>query len=117
MLRRRLFKSVDDAKAAEVVAAYKALWTVHKDALAHEAGQASTMDTFSDGYPFHPDVLEVLTSKTATLGNFQRVRGMLRLLGRTVALMWKTLPADATAIHVHHIDPGYGPIHQETRAS
>ena len=22
-------------------------------------------------------------------------------------------PSDATAIHVHHIDPGFGPIHQE----
>jgi hypothetical protein len=113
VLRRRLFKSVDDAKAAEVIAAYKDLWNGNKEALAHDASQASTIDTFKDGYPFHPDVLEVLTSKTATLGNFQRVRGMLRLLGRTVAHLWATKPEDATAIHVHHIDPGHGPVHQE----
>lgn len=113
VLRRRLFKAVDDAKAAEVIAAYKNLWTTHKDALPHDAALASTVDAFAAGYPFHPDVLEVLTSKTATLGNFQRVRGMLRLLGRAVTLLWHTRPADATAIHVHHIDPGYGPIHQE----
>jgi hypothetical protein len=40
---------------------------------------------------------------------------MLRLLGRTVSHLWEkgNQPADATAIHVHHIDPGFGPIHQE----
>lgn len=113
VLRRRLFKAVDKAKAAEVVAEYKALWNAHKDALDHEAVQATTVDAFTAGYPFHPEVLEVLTSKTATLGNFQRVRGMLRLLGKTVANLWATRPDDATAIHVHHIDPGYGPVHQE----
>ncbi|CAK0742093.1 ATP-binding protein [Azospirillaceae bacterium] len=113
VLRRRLFKAIDMEEATKVIAAYKALWSSNKNALPHDATLASTVDAFAAGYPFHPDVLEVLTSKTATLGNFQRVRGMLRLLGRTVALLWQERPADATAIHVHHIDPGYGPIHQE----
>jgi hypothetical protein len=32
-----------------------------------------------------------------------------------VGHLWETgnQPSDATAIHVHHIDPGFGPIHQE----
>ena len=40
---------------------------------------------------------------------------MLRLLARTVGHLWEkgNQPSDATAIHVHHIDPGFGPIHQE----
>ena len=54
-----------------------------------------------------------MTGKTATLGNFQRVRGMLRLLARTISHLWKEKPKDATAIHLHHINPGYQPIHQE----
>jgi hypothetical protein len=41
----------------------------------------------------HPEVLETLTGKTATLGTFQRVRGMLRLLARTIDHVWKTRPA------------------------
>ena len=60
-----------------------------------------------------PEILETLTSKTATLQNFQRVRGMLRLLARTVSSVWLKKPADATAIHLHHIDLGYEPIRQE----
>ena len=61
----------------------------------------------------HPEVLATLTGKTATLGNFQRVRGMLRLLARTLAHLWKEQPTDATAMHLHHIDPGHEPIRQE----
>ena len=63
--------------------------------------------------PLHPEVLETLTGKTATLGNFQRVRGMLRLLARTISHLWKQKPADATSIHLHHMDPGYEQIRQE----
>ena len=38
---------------------------------------------------------------------------MLRLLARTIAHLWEEKPGDATAIHLHHIDPGYEPIRQE----
>ena len=58
-------------------------------------------------------MLETLTGKTATLVTFQRVRGMLRLLGGAVAQLWKNKPADATAIHLHHIDPGFPAIYEE----
>ena len=50
--------------------------------------------------------LDTLTEKTFTLTNFQRIRGMLRLLGRTVRQLWKEKPEDALAIHLHHIDLG-----------
>jgi hypothetical protein len=58
-------------------------------------------------------LLDTLTHKMATLGTFHRVRGMLRLLVRTVAQLWQERPADATAIHLHHIDPGNPAIYQE----
>ena len=58
-------------------------------------------------------MLETLTGKMATLNNFQRVRGMLRLLARTISHLWEERPPDAAAIHLHHIDPGYEPIRQE----
>jgi hypothetical protein len=38
---------------------------------------------------------------------------MLRILGRTVGRLWELKPGDATAIHLHHIDPGYEPVRQE----
>ncbi len=113
VLRRRLFETIDETQIPAVVEAYRKLWTAHGEALAEDAGHPGTVETFRASYPLHPEVLETLTGKTATLANFQRVRGMLRLLARTVALLWEHRPADATAIHVHHIDPGNEPIRQE----
>src|SRR5437867_6297929 len=70
-------------------------------------------EQFRRGYPLHPETLAVLTEKTSSLSNFQRIRGMVRLLARTVQLLWRDKPADAYAVHPHHIDPGFGPIRDE----
>ncbi len=113
VLRRRLFERIDEAGAAATLAAYRDVWHAHRDALPPAAVHPETLASFIASYPLHPEVLETLTGKTATLGNFQRVRGMLRLLARTVYRVWQTRPADATAIHLHHIDPGFEPIRQE----
>ena len=113
VLRRRLFESIDEARAPDVVAAYRNLWSQHEKSLPPEASRPDTSEAFRRSYPLHPEILETLTGKTATLANFQRVRGMLRLLARTVAHLWEQRPKDATAIHLHHIDPGNQPIRQE----
>ena len=113
VLRRRLFESIDETRAGPVVEAYRELWVAHRDSLVGDAARSETAEIFRSSYPLHPEVLETLTGKTATLGNFQRVRGMLRLLARSIAHLWEEQPRDATAIHLHHIDPGHGPIRQE----
>ena len=113
VLRRRLFESIDETKIPAVADAYRALWGTNRESLADDAARSETVEAFRSSYPLHPEVLETLTGKTATLGNFQRVRGMLRLLARTISHLWEQKPADATAIHLHHIDPGYEQIRQE----
>ena len=113
VLLRRLFERVDDDRKRQVIDAYQALWREQRESLAEEAGRAETMQDFAASYPFHPDVLATLKGKTSTLSEFQRVRGMLRLLARTIAHLWQERPADATAIHLHHIDLGQEPVRQE----
>ena len=113
VLRRRLFESVDPGAVEAAVGAYRERWAAAGDRIAPEATRAETSDAFRAGYPLHPEVLRTLTSKTATLETFQRVRGMLRLLARTIARLWEARPADATAIHLHHVDLGHDPIRQE----
>lgn len=113
VLRRRLFEAIDPDGALQAVASYQSLWSAKRDAIAADATHSETVHSFRASYPLHPEVLQTLTSKTATLETFQRVRGMLRLLARTVAHLWEARPADATAIHLHNVDPGYEPIRQE----
>jgi hypothetical protein len=113
VLLRRLFGRIDAAKAASAIEAYRSLWLANKAVLPPDANHPETSEAFRASYPFHPEVLDTLTTKTATLQNFQRVRGMLRLLARTIAQLWQTRPAGTTAIHLHHVDLGFEPIRQE----
>lgn len=76
VIRRRLFASIDDSRASEVIDAYRELWTTHSDILSEEARRSTTVAEFAQTYPFHPDVLDTLTGKTATLGGFPRKYGM-----------------------------------------
>ena len=113
VLRRRLFAKIDEAGAAEIVDEYAKLWNANRDLLPPESGVSDRVQAFRDSFPFHPGLMDTLTGKLATLENFQRVRGMLRLLTRTVGHLWDTKPGDAHAIHLHHMDPALEPIRNE----
>jgi hypothetical protein len=116
VLRRRLFASVDEDVARETVEAYRKLWNSYRDDLPVESLQDDRTEEFLAGYPFHPALMDLLTDKLATLSTFQRVRGMLRLLTRTVTDLWGAKPDNTYALHLHHINPGSGPIRDEINA-
>ena len=113
VLRRRLFDEVDRSAADQVVASYAAIWTRNQVDLPASVLRPEIRDLFRRGYPLHPELLSVLTEKLSSLSNFHRTRGMLRLLARTVHVLWRDKPADALAIHPHHIDLSFGRIRNE----
>ena len=117
ILRRRLFERRDESRVDEVVSAYRKAWELNRDKLPDAVDSPRIVDEFRAGYPLHPDILNTLISKTSTLEDFQRVRGMLRLLGYVVHDLWvrrdKIKPA---AIHVHHFDMGNEAIRLEITA-
>lgn len=107
ILRRRLFERRDEAQADVMVDAYRRAWKANRDKLPDVVDLPKTEREFRVGYPLHPDILDTLLSKTSTLENFQRVRGMLRMLGHVVHDLWKRRDEiRPTAIHLHHFDLG-----------
>ncbi|GMV20768.1 MAG: hypothetical protein AMXMBFR57_07170 [Acidimicrobiia bacterium] len=113
VLKRRLFQRIDETAAAEVVEAYKVLWEQHRADLPQGRLTPEYFDGFRRSYPLHPELLNVLTDKLATLDNFQRVRGMLRLLTHAVAALWETQPQGVGAVHLHHLDPSQPGVRNE----
>jgi len=113
VLRRRLFASIDDGQGRNVVESYQRVWEQNREKLPGAGFLDKKAEAFLYGYPFHPDLIETLKEKTSTLENFQRVRGMLRLLARAVCSLWRTKPTEALAVHLHHVDPAFEPIRQE----
>ena len=113
VLRRRLFDKVDMAAAEEIISAYQQLWISHAADLPTAKPDEDREGDFRRGFPFHPALMSTLTDKLSTLSNFQRVRGMLRLLTQTTAHLWKKKPVETYAIHLHHLDPSFGPTRNE----
>jgi hypothetical protein len=113
VLRRRLFGFIDDTQAAAIIDAYQRLWDQHRESIVQTTAADQRLEAFRSGFPLHPELIETLRDKTSTLSNFQRVRGMLRLLARTVAELWKDQPKTTYAIHLHHLNPGNESIRRE----
>lgn len=113
VLRRRLFEQIDKNGAAEVVEAYRRLWHEQAARIPDPRLNEDRPKELADGFPFHPALMSALTDKLSTLANFQRVRGMLRLLTQAIARLWKQHPPITYAIHVHHLDPGFEPTRNE----
>ena len=114
ILRRRLFERRDESQVELVVGAYRKAWASNRHLLPDVVDRQKTVDDFRAGYPLHPDILSTLIYKTSTLENFQRVRGMLRLLGHVVHGLWKRKgQINPAAIHLHHFDVGNEAIRLE----
>ncbi len=107
ILAARLFELVDDAAAEQVAQAY---------ANAAEQASASGLplpermtsggwrSELRDSFPFHPDTVMLLDKRLATVPGFQRTRGALRLLARSVRSTWARGEADVSALlHPYHI--------------
>jgi hypothetical protein len=110
IVKQRLFGSVNE-KAAETAAkeylnAYKASRTTLPDGC-KEARYAQTLQS---SYPFHPELFTLLTKKIASIPNFQRTRGALRLFARVVRYLWREKTASVNhwipLIHPHHLPIG-----------
>lgn len=111
VLRARLFEKVDVPE--DTIEAYCSLWGENRERIDASYQGSEAKAALNASYPFHPDLLDTLTGKTATLADFQRVRGMLRILAKTVSSVWNKRPADSGLIHTHHVDLGDEGIRRE----
>ena len=116
IVAHRLFARIDRQAARAAAAAYaRALAGFDEQGveLPQRAVRAEYTAEIEAAYPFHPELLNTLNRKTATIPNFQRTRGALRLLALAVRRLWQQRPPGTHLIHVHHIDLGVEEILNE----
>lgn len=85
ILHRRLFESIGDKDERRAVAdAYADWYESVGDAVPAAYREASYRDRLASAYPFHPELVDILTNRWGSLSGFQRTRGALRTLAHTV---------------------------------
>lgn len=107
VVNHRLFRSINAEDAKETAGQYSRAYAGFESKgaeLPAKALRAEYANEITKCYPFHPELLSALSRRVATIPNFQRTRGVLRLLARVVRNLWDTRPADAWLIHPHHVD-------------
>ncbi|HUP70816.1 MAG TPA: DUF499 domain-containing protein [Acidimicrobiales bacterium] len=85
ILHRRLFASLgDEAERRAVADAYADYYESLGDAVPGTYREATYRDRLATAYPFHPELVDILTNRWGSLSGFQRTRGALRTLAHTV---------------------------------
>jgi hypothetical protein len=83
VVRRRLFRSIDEKEAREVVEEF--LDYAEKERILPEGMEKSAYrEEFIKSYPFQPQVIDILYKRWGSFPTFQRTRGVLRLLSLVV---------------------------------
>ncbi len=90
IVRRRLFSSINDKLAAESVCrAFADYYTENGEDFPHETLESRYFDRLMDAYPIHPEVFDRLYEDWSSLDNFQRTRGVLKLMAKVIHRLWK----------------------------
>lgn len=90
IVRRRLFSEIRDGAAADAVCrAFADCYIEHGDALPGETQESRYHQRLCSAYPIHPEVFARLYEDWSSLQNFQRTRGVLKLMARVVHRLWQ----------------------------
>ncbi|MDH7481130.1 MAG: DUF499 domain-containing protein [Armatimonadota bacterium] len=90
VIRRRLFQNTPDA--AEVSATAESYWRIYQtlgDDIPRHVREPAYREKIRKAYPFHPELIDILYERWSTYANFQRTRGVLRLLALIIADLYK----------------------------
>lgn len=125
IVRRRLFATINDRLAAESVCrAYADFYMANRDDFPQETQESRYFERLKHAYPIHPEVFDRLYEDWSTLDNFQRTRGVLKLMAKVIHRLWKdgnndpliqpgSLPlydADVRNEVVYYLPQGWDPV-------
>lgn len=93
IVRRRLFQNISErtnfAARDNVARSFRNLYGANKDEFPSECAEAEYEKRIIASYPIHPEVFERLYTDWSTLPNFQRTRGVLRLMAAVIHSLWE----------------------------
>ena len=92
VVRARLFESITSEGErdypAKVAQAYQGMYASHTNEVPSEAARNTYLEQLQRAYPFHPLLIDALYTRWGSHPDFQRTRGVLRLLASIVGDLW-----------------------------
>lgn len=108
VIRRRLFEDTGNPESMEAVASrYLDMYQQHRTELPGHATRSEYRQRILKSYPFHPELIDIFRIRWASNHDFQRTRGVLRLLAALVSDLWKrqdSLPGANLLIHAGDVN-------------
>lgn len=90
VIRRRLFEDIGDSAQIEAVASkYMQTFQENWMEMPAHATKSEYKEKIKKSYPFHPELIDVFRIRWASNHDFQRTRGVLRLLAAIISDLWK----------------------------
>jgi len=90
IVRRRLFNRINDQLAAEQVCRQFAdFYIAHGADFPAETQQSHYYERLKQAYPIHPEVFDRLYDDWSSLENFQRTRGVLKMMAKIIYSLWQ----------------------------
>jgi len=106
IVRQRLFSSISAEAAEKSAEEYLQAFRASRVNLPDGCKDATYAQAIENSYPFHPELFNLLTKKIASIPEFQRTRGALRLFARLVRYLWQHQDTRMPMIHPHHLPVG-----------
>ncbi len=125
IVRRRLFETIRDAKARDLVCrAFADAYVAEGAKVPQETQESRYFDRMVQSYPIHPEVFTQLYEEWTTIQGFQRTRGVLKLMAKVIFRLWQddnkdlmilpgSLPLyDGSARNelIYYLGPGWDPV-------
>ena len=128
IVRRRLFESITEqdcfAARDSVVAAYAQMYRKQESEFPNGCKEGDYQRQLEASYPIHPELFDRLYSDWSSLEEFQRTRGVLRLMASVIHALWSrddrslmimpsTIPIDDPAVQeelTRYLPPHWLPV-------
>src|ERR1700723_367235 len=106
IVRRRLFEPVRDAQARDAICrAFADAYVAEGSKMPSETQEARYFSRLVKAYPIHREVFDRIYEDWTTLQNFQRTRGVLKLMAKVIYRLWKDQNPDIMIL------PGSSPLY------
>lgn len=125
IVRRRLFESIRDTKARDLVCrAFAHSYLAEGTKLPQETQESRYLERMVQSYPIHPEVFTQLYEEWTTIEGFQRTRGVLKLMAKVIYRLWQDNNKDLMILPgslplydgssrnelIYYLGPGWDPV-------